>query len=146
MRTKKSRTQPATPPPTASEEVAQPLTTANSEAHVGTRIGPVIVDGFKHLAPFDLVRYELAQMKIVAALQSIGLKKAESDQIRRDFEVRMHDVQHDVTVLQSELKSLETTLKALQEELAQLYNLDFSQVTYDDVSGRIYLPGDQVSS
>jgi hypothetical protein len=143
------RTKPKTKPAQATsqpEPVAQPLTTSNSAAHVGTHIGPVMVDGFKHLSPFDLVRYELAQMKIVAALQAVGLKKAESDQIRRDFESRMRDVQHDVGVLQGELKSLETTLRVLQEELAQLYGLDFAQVTYDDVSGRIYLPGDQVSS
>jgi hypothetical protein len=124
---------------------APELTSLSSSAvHVGTKVGPVYVDGFLHFSPFDLTRFELAQAKVLNALQAIGLKKADIDQAKREFEDRVRKVNEDMQHLVLNSRKAEQELKTLHEELQGLYQLDFSQVTYDDVSGRISVLGEPV--
>jgi hypothetical protein len=111
-----------------------------------TRIasGPVYVDGYMHFNQMDMLRYECAQLRVVNALQGIGLKKAEAEKAKREAEERQRLYQIEVADLASLAKKHEKELLALQEELASVYSVDFSQVTYDDVTGRISVLGEPV--
>ena len=113
-----------------------------------TLTGPVLVDGFLHFSPYDLARYELAQAKVLNSLQAIGLKKAEVDRTRRDYEdnlrqlnrdfgERSRQLNDDTQVVSQVSVRAEQELLALQQELQVSYNLDFSKISYDDVTGKI---------
>lgn len=125
---------------------AAPLTVDNSELHVGTKVGPVIVEGVMHLSPFDLTRYELAQHKVTGALQALGMKQRDIELAKRDFEARLAAMGNEATELMQVSQRQQQDLLALQNELAALYSLDFSQVTYDDVSGKIFVHAQPVSA
>jgi hypothetical protein len=106
--------------------------------------GPVVVDGFLHFSPVDLLRYELAQAQVLNALQGIGLKKAELERLRAEHEERQRKGQSDLAELTAHARSREVELEALQRELAETYELDLTRVTYDDVTGRIMVLGEPV--
>lgn len=128
----------------AAVENAPPLTTSNSQLHEGTRVGPVYDGGFLHFSPFDLTRYELAQQRVMGALQAVGLKNAAIELRKRAFEEELRTLSADAGVLVQEAQKQQQGLLNLQQELAGIYELDFSKVTYDDISGRIFLLGEPV--
>lgn len=140
MRTKRKST-----PETQAPTVDPPLTVANSEAHVGTRIGPVIVEGCKHLSPYDLARYELAQSRVVAANQALGLKILLTEKTKREAEAQLLKMQAEQDGIRTEMNLRQTALQELQTELAGLYGLDFQVVSYDDQSGKLYVQGEPVT-
>jgi len=106
--------------------------------------GPSIIDGFLHFGKEDLLRYELAQAKVLNALQAIGLKRSELDRARVDFTERMRAGHAEVQELSNYSAAREGELRDLQKELATSYGLDLSKVTYDDVSGKIMMLGEPV--
>jgi hypothetical protein len=106
--------------------------------------GPVLVDGFLHFSQVDLLRYELAQAQVLNALQGIGLKKSELERLRVAHEERQRSGQAEVSELTSFARARELELQALQRELEKSYGLDFTRVTYDDVSGKLMVLGEPV--
>lgn len=142
MRTKRQRKTTSTTPPPGDDA---PLTTANSVAHEGTRVGPVVVDGCKHLSPFDLLRYELSQIRVVSANQAIGLKILTIQRTKDEAEAAIRKMQSELDGMRAEMKARQDELTALQTELTGLYGLDFQQVTYDDASGKLYVLGEPVA-
>lgn len=144
-KSKKSNGKPATTLEGGTTAVAsEPLSLANSEAHKGIKIGPVYVDGFLHFSPFDLTRYELAQARVLNALQAIGLKKAEMDQAKREFEDKARRLNAEMQAVGTHSQGVQDELKVLQRELESLYQLDFSNVSYDNMSGKISVLGEPV--
>lgn len=107
--------------------------------------GPIIVDGFLHFSPLDLARYELAQAKVLNALQSIGLKRSELETARRQFEDRSRAISAELEQIVAISRKNESELMGLQSELQTTYGLDFKQVAYDDVSGKITVLGSPVT-
>lgn len=99
--------------------------------------GPVFVDGYLHLSPFDLARYELAQGKVANTAQAIALKKHEADEETRNYKARMQQKANEMAQLAQTLKVVEDELRAMQTELQAAYGLDFSKVAYDDQSGKL---------
>lgn len=108
-------------------------------------VGPVVIDGFLHFSPLDLTRYELAQAKVLNALQAIGLQKAKVEETKRNFEDHIRRLNEEMQGIVQLSAKCECDLRALQAELQELYKLDFSQITYDDVSGKISFLGSPVS-
>lgn len=107
-------------------------------------VGPVYVEGNLHFSAYDLLRHELAQAKLLNALQAVGLKQREATAARAEFEERMRVFSADLLALQGVARQQEAALRALQAELSADYGLDVSKVTYDDQSGRIYPLGEPV--
>jgi hypothetical protein len=99
--------------------------------------GPRFVEGFLHFSPYDLVRYELAQSKVVSSLQAIGLNRAKVEASRRVYEDQLRALDVEVRGLVEESQRCENTLRGLQEELGKTYKIDLSKITYDDLSGKI---------
>lgn len=120
--------------------------TTSKVAHVNNPSGkgPVIQDGFLHFGPFDLAQYELAQAKVLNALQAIGLKKAEADRARRTYEDAIRKINDELQLITQSSNKAEVELRSLQEELQGVYKLDFTQVAYDDVTGKISVLGSPV--
>ena len=108
------------------------------------RRGPIVVDGFLHFGGEDLLRYELAQAKVLNALQAIGLKRSELEKARVEFTERIRAGQAELQELAMFSSARETELRDLQKELEASYGLDLSKVTYDDVNGKIRLLGEPV--
>jgi len=106
--------------------------------------GPSIVDGFLHFGKEDLLRYELAQAKVLNALQAIGLKRSEVERARFDFTERARVGHAEVQDLLRFASAREAELRHLQKELETSYGLDLSKATYDDVSGKIMMLGEPV--
>ena len=140
---------PSSPPPKPKK------TKAKKEAKPPAASGPVVVDGFLHFSERDLLRYELAQHKIANSLQAVGLKKsaivaAEKEKgeaiakAEKDFDAKVRALHGDIAGLTSILKQEEASFLTLQGELASVYDLDLSQVTYDTESGKILVLGETV--
>jgi hypothetical protein len=121
-----------------------PETKTSKPIPVAAQSGPVIVDGYMHFSQFDLTRYELAQAKVVNAAQADRLKRAEGEQARRNYEDTIRKLNDELALVVATGKVAESELRALQKELEELYQLDFSQVTYDDRTGKISVLGSPV--
>lgn len=111
---------------------------------VSAQCGPVTIDGYLHFSPFDLARYELAQAKVINIGQATSLKRAEAEQARRHYEDTIRKLNDELLAIMAASKVAESDLKSLQKELEELYKLDFSQVTYDDKTGKISVLGSPV--
>lgn len=111
---------------------------------VAAQSGPVIIEGYLHFSPFDLARYELAQAKVINTGQASSLKRAEGDQARRHYEDTIRRLNDELIAIMAAGKLAEADLLALQKELECLYKLDFTQVTYDDKTGKISVLGSPV--
>lgn len=112
---------------------------------VAAQSGPVLVDGYMHFSPFDLTRYELAQAKVLNAAQADRLKRSEGEQARRVYEDTIRKLNEELSVIVAAGKVAESELRALQNELEESYKLDFSQVTYDDRTGKISVLGNPIA-
>lgn len=107
--------------------------------------GPHLQDGMLYFGPLDLARYELAQAKVLNSLQAIGLKKAEIDSAKRSYEDHIRRINGELTVITQAATRAEGELRTLQNELQESYKLDFTQVGYDDSTGKISVLGAPVS-
>lgn len=106
--------------------------------------GPMIIEGYLHFSPYDLARLELAQAKLVNATQADKLKRAEGDQARRVYEDTIRKLNEELAFILAAGKVAESELGALQKEFEASYKLDFTQVTYDDKTGKILVLGSPV--
>jgi hypothetical protein len=111
---------------------------------VSVQTGPMIIDGYLHFSPYDLARLELAQAKVVNATQADKLKRAEGDQARRVYEDTIRKLNDELAYILAAGKVAESELRALQKEFEAAYKLDFTQVTYDDKTGKISVLGSPV--
>ena len=108
--------------------------------------GPTFVDGFLHFGKEDLLRYELAQAKVLNALQAIGLKRSELEKSRLDFTERARVGHAEIQDLLRFSSAREAELRHLQKELEATYGLDLSKATYDDVRGKIMMLGEPIQA
>ena len=108
------------------------------------QVGPVSVDSVVHFSPYDLARYEAAQGRVANALQAVLLKKAEVEQKRREFQDWLVRAQAELVSLQQDANAKQAAMKALQTECEGLYELDFASVTYDDLTGRLFVNGETI--
>ena len=99
--------------------------------------GPVMVEGVKHLDPMDLMRFELAQHKVKSATQEVQLKQAEMEQLKNNFERGVGLLRQQQAELAIHQRQAQQELFRLQEEVERVYDVKVSEITYDDVSGRI---------
>lgn len=136
MKTKSNTKSDAAKP---TKKVAE--TKAAKPVPVAAQSGPVVVDGYTHFSQFDLTRYELAQAKVLNAAQADSLKRAEGEQARRAYEDTIRRLNDELAVIVAAGGIAKSELRALQKELEGLYKLDFSQVTYDDKTGKISVLG-----
>lgn len=106
--------------------------------------GRVNEDGHLCFEKLDLLRYELARHRVVNDSQAIRLKKAEIDAAKRELAQAIQRLSTEVTALKMSQREREKELKALQDELGGSYGIDLSKMSYDDMTGRIYLDGEPV--
>jgi predicted nucleic acid-binding Zn-ribbon protein len=105
----------------------------------------VMIDDNKHFTALDLARYNLAQMKMQSALQSVGLKEYEIKntnlewgRLVQEFEKKMGHLTKEREQLSSFVKAEEKDLLELQSELGDAYDIVFDQsLAYDDKTGKI---------
>lgn len=105
-------------------------------------VGPDMRDGLLHFSKEDLMVYELAQYKVANASQSIRLKMAEIENVKRAMSEKINTLSQDIADLTKYVEEEKNKLKALQEEIEKVYNVDMKEITYDDVTGRIYRIGE----
>jgi hypothetical protein len=108
------------------------------------RLGPLVVDGELYFSPLDLARYELAQYKVANTVHSLNLHRAQIDRIQRKAEEDVRNINMQIVQLQSTLKSQEQELVAMQKDLAALYGIEMSAITYDDKTGRLLVEDDPI--
>lgn len=108
------------------------------------KVGRVDEEGHLCFAREDLMRYELAQARLLNSMQAIRLKKYEIEDKRREMTQALQRMGTEVTGLRVTLKQHEEELRMLQDELGKAYGVDLSKVSYDDVTGRITLDGEPV--
>ena len=112
--------------------------------------GPAYQEGCVHLSPNDLLRYELLQEKFKSALQDIGLAMAEKERvinyankeierIQKEAHAKVAELDHRILQAQGVSKSRERELDVFRKALGESYALDFTKVSYDDTSGKLFV-------
>ena len=105
--------------------------------------GPIKNEDGLYFSKEDLSVYELAQYKLANTLQGIRLKKNEAERLRQKVEGELGQMQVQIMQLTKMAEKQKLSLKSIQDELTEQYKVDFSQITYDDETGRIMLPPDE---
>jgi hypothetical protein len=108
--------------------------------------GPVHDGDELYFSEEDLSRYELAQYKLANTMQGVLLKKHEMEDFRKKSEMQLGQMQVQIVQLTKMSEKQKNELEALQSALAELYEVDFSKITYDEETGRIQLSSDRTSS
>lgn len=96
--------------------------------------------GEKMFSKEDLTQYELAQSRVVNAQQAARIKKYEADEYQRQANQKLASLQSQKKLLDVEAANRRAELKLLQDVVSAKYDIDLSQVTYDDETGRIMKP------
>lgn len=99
--------------------------------------GPDHRDGEMYFSPHDLVRFELAQERVVNVDQAIELRRREASEAQRQHDARMQSIAVEVAKLRALKSKREDALRDLRAELAKVYDLDLARITYDDETGLI---------
>lgn len=103
-------------------------------------------EGLLCFTSHDLARYELAQHRVLNDSQAIKLRKSEIERANIEAAQKVAKLTSEIKMLVNAQKEHAVELKALQDEIGSTYNIDMSQVSYDDATGRIYLNGNPVST
>ena len=90
-----------------------------------------------YLAREDLLFIELRQAKVANALQAIALRRVENERLLRRHEQERNAAQAEMALLVDTGMQAEARITAMWVELGEVYGLDFTQVSYDDETGRI---------
>lgn len=107
-------------------------------------VGPRIDDGVLHLSPLDLSRFDLLQHKVANALQGAKLKELELAEVRRKSIAKITGLELEHQELERLAVDERKELQKFRAGLEGAYKVDFSTVTYDDVTGRIFAAGEPV--
>jgi hypothetical protein len=110
--------------------------------------GPREIDGDTYFSPYDLARYELAQIKVENSYMAIALKRAATEKAKYEYEAallkakevyeaNLRQNNEEVAQLLGISKNLENLLRTLQAELAASYKINLSKISYDDQTGKI---------
>lgn len=121
------------------EDLAEKVASSGSESRIRLT-GPETRDGEKYFSHEDLIAYELAQYKVVAARQSARLKQYEAEEYQKKANATLSQLQLQVKQLQSLAEQKQNSLREFQSAVAKEYNVDLSMVSYDDETGRIQEP------
>lgn len=90
-----------------------------------------------YLAREDLLFIELRQAKVTNTLQAIALRRVENERLLRRHEQERNAAQAEMALLVDAGMQEEARIKTMWAELSEAYGLDFTQVSYDDETGRI---------
>jgi hypothetical protein len=90
-----------------------------------------------YLAREDLLFIELRQAKVANALQAIALRRVENERLLRRQEQERNAAQVEMALLTDAGMQAEARIVTMWAELGEVYGLDFTQVSYDDETGRI---------
>lgn len=101
--------------------------------------GPVVRDGVVHLSPYDLVRVELAQLRRVNRQQALELTRARQRELTATYEANLATLRAEEGRCALQVNNADAGLDTLRKELAELYSLDFSQVTYNPATGQLMI-------
>ena len=94
-------------------------------------------DGSVYLAREDLLLIELRQSKTMAALQAIALRRNATEKMIQRHEQERHSAHVEALALVEHGKAEEAKVAVMWTELQAVYGLDFTQVSYDDETGKI---------
>jgi hypothetical protein len=106
--------------------------------------GPIFKEGIKHFSPLDLVRFELAQAKVLDAQKDIRIAQMDIDQLKINFERAAKVLQDRQAAAIMNLRTHDQALMALRSEIEKIYKVDINKITYDDTSGKIMMPPEPV--
>lgn len=106
--------------------------------------GPVFVEGFMHFSDLDLHKLELAQARLLTAQQAIGLKHAEIERLRHEYEDKIRKIKEEVVQIANTQREAEVFLRSVHHDLEVVYKIPLKEITYNDQNGRILLQGEPV--
>lgn len=120
--------------PPAPSESNEPVT-----KELGVK-GPVTVDGHMHMSEQDLFHFELAQERIQSVLQQVQLNTLRAAEIKRQAEEQIRTLQSNNNQLAGIKMQREKELKDLRDAMSRAYGgLDWTKVSYDDKTGKIFV-------
>lgn len=98
--------------------------------------GPIWVDDSMYFSPFDLARYNLAEMRVIHANNELHLKQMEMEKAVQRFNKMMEQLKHAEAQRKAELVQL-------RSELEVLYPISFNdpKLTFDADTGRLMHDG-----
>lgn len=101
--------------------------------------GPVVSDGTLYLSPYDLARLELVHQRHLNRRQALEISRFRTRELHARYEAELVAVRAEEGQALMQVKMAEKEVETLRAELAKLYSLDFSAVTYSPTTGQLTL-------
>lgn len=102
-----------------------------------TLSGPEIVDGMVHFSQADLLRYELAQERVRSTLREVEILKLKEQVLTLEYEQTKSRLLVVTQEKISEATDASKSLRSLQEQIEDAYNVQVRSLIYDTVTGRL---------
>ena len=96
-------------------------------------------EGAKCLHKYDMALLELAQEKVKVSAQDVALIEREVGRLQLEYELKVAKQAEKLTKMRAAMSAPAQHLLALRRLIGEVYGVNLDQVSYDDVSGKLYV-------
>lgn len=106
--------------------------------------GPVVIGDRVHFSPYDLLRYETIQQKLVIIQQNQELVRYRISDLERNYRHELQQRRAEEQETTRARERMEQEFQELQREVETLYNVKIDDLSYDPHTGRLRVKGKDI--